>query len=239
MSSDRFPSPTDFFGPPSGLPPPGGPAPDAAGRRKPRRKTLLLVLLIVGLCLFGGIALIVGIGALYVFTATEEELTVADRGRIVDVEMLAEMIEGGYTPDPACEKIVRLRYLDRAYEVDYEYDDPDDPNAPYLNCCLTVEPKHGDALTSYVTSWQAARLGMAWGADVEVEIVERNDLFSWGDQSRFAIIHADGQPSGNLFVARKGKAVFYLILGGVYFDDGEAFGELVRPALSNVASLRP
>ena len=93
-------------------------------------------------------------------------------------------------------------------------------------------------MTTYVTAWHGTQLGIAFGGDAEIELIERNDLFRWGNQSRFAIIQADGEPCGNLFVARKGTVVFYLIVSGIYFDDGGVFSELVSSALSNAQRLR-
>jgi hypothetical protein len=69
--------------------------------------------------------------------------------------------------------------------------------------------------------------------------VERNDLFRWGDRSRFGIVKSDGLPRGNLFVARKDRFVFHLVVVGVYFEDSEAFADLVMPALLHIESSRP
>ena len=71
---------------------------------------------------------------------------------------------------------------------------------------------------------------------------ERNDLFAWGDESRLAVIlvgvgggvGVGGKPAGNLFIARKGADVFYLLVAGVCFDRQEAFASLVRPTLARI-----
>ena len=210
------------------------------GPTPPRKRSKLpwILLLVIPLSMVAVIVFVVGIGALYVLTATEEEVTAEDRQLVVDIQALASSLED-FVPDPSNETITKQRYLDRSYDIEYEYDDPDDDYEPYLYCCVTVERKHSDAVTSYVTAWQASKLGLRWGADAEVDIVERNDLFRWGDQSRFAIVMVDGEPGGNLFFARKGKVVVGVVLGGVYFDEAEGFSEFVSPALSNIENLRP
>ncbi|MHC4177369.1 MAG: hypothetical protein ACYSWU_07675 [Planctomycetota bacterium] len=210
------------------------------GPTPPRRKSKLLwiLLLAIPLGMVAVIVFVVGIGALYVFTATEEEVTAEDRRLVVDIQTLAGSLED-FVPDPNNETITKQRYFDRSYEIEYEYIDPDDDYEPYLYCCVTVERKHSDALTSYVAVWQASKLGLRWGADAEVKIVERNELFRWGDQSRFAIVMVDGEPGGNLFVARKGKVVVGVMLGGVYFDEAEGFSGFASPALSSIENLRP
>ena len=58
---------------------------------------------------------------------------------------------------------------------------------PYINSSLTVERNLGDAKTSYISLWGGATVSMKLFGEAEVEIVERNDLFRWGD--RIAIRH--------------------------------------------------
>jgi hypothetical protein len=210
------------------------------GPIRPRKKSKLpwILLLVIPLGLLALIVFVVGMGAVYVLTAAEEEVTAEDRQLVVDIQALAGLMED-FVPDLSNETITKRRYFDRSYDIEYEYDDPNDDDEPYLYCCVTVERKHSDAITSYVAAWQTSRLGMAWGADAEVEVVERNDLFQWGDQSRFAIVKADGEPCGNLFVARKGKTVIDVMVGGVYFDEPEGFSGFVSPALSKIEKHRP
>jgi hypothetical protein len=217
-------------------PPPGIDASDATRPR--HRSTLFWLLLLIPLGLLGVLAAFVGAGALYLFSATEEEVTAKDRQLVVDVEALAEWI-GDYVPDPRNETITKTRYIDRSLEIEYVYDGGADESEPYLQCCVSWEPKLGDARAGYVAMWGGAKLGITYLAETEAEVVERNDLFRWGDQSRFGIITADGAPCGNIFIARKGRFVFLLAIGGVYFDEGQAFGEWVTPALSGLEHYKP
>jgi len=209
-----------------------GPTPQ---RKRSRLPWILLLAIPLGLVAL--IAFVAGIGALYVFTATEQEVTAEERRLIVDAEALAGLVKC-FVPDPSRETITKRRYLDRSYEIEYEYDDPNDDYAPYLYCCVTVERKQSDAITSYVAAWQTSRLGMVWRPGAEVEVVERNSLFRRGDTSRFAVVKAGGEPCGCLFVARKERIVVDLVVSGVHFEEADGFSELVSPALSRIESYR-
>ena len=218
MSRDSFP-PTSVYSDP------------APPRRKRSTGFWLCVLIPASLLL--AVLLIVGLGGLFVLTAAEEEVTAEDRQLVVDAQTLAQCMEN-FVPDLQNETITRSRYIDRSYDIEYEYDDPDNDYEPYLYCCVTVERKRTDAMTSYLAAWQSSKLGMAWGSDAEVEVVERNDLFPWGDQSKFAIVKIDGGPVGNLFVARKGNVVVDVVVSGIYFDETEAFSVFMSPALKRI-----
>ena len=39
----------------------------------------------------------------------------------------------------------------------------------------------------------------------DVDVIERNDLFSWGDESTIAILSIDGEPFGNMLSTRDGN----------------------------------
>ena len=85
---------------------------------------------------------------------------------------------------------------------------------------------------TYSALWTGTMLGTRLGGGVSITIEERNELFKWGDQSRLAILKSNGLSIGNIFVARKGKSCFFMILYGVYFDDSESLKELLLPTLS-------
>jgi hypothetical protein len=70
------------------------------------------------------------------------------------------------------------------------------------------------------------------------ELVERNDIFSFGDKSRFALLVENGEPLGNLFAMCSDKNAFLLMIGGVYFDERESWEELVGPVLWALESMR-
>ena len=71
-----------------------------------------------------------------------------------------------------------------------------------------------------------------------MKLQERNDLLSYGEQSQAHLITKDGNPVGNLFIARKGTRVLAVTFAGVYFDDPEVFAALMAPKLAAFERLK-
>jgi hypothetical protein len=206
------------------------PPPLPSARKK--KRTLRTVLIAVPLGIVGLLVVILAVGVFMDLTATEEPPSQAERQLVVDIELLAEFL-GGFEPRLEHQTAVKRTFLDSSYEIDYLYDNPEEAH-PYIECCLAVDTDVMGAEASYFGMWSGSKMGIHLTAEVDVEIAERNDLFSWGDQSRFAILQVDGQPTGYLFVARKGKKVFHLLIGGVYLDEVSEFKSLVEPVLMRV-----
>ena len=207
--------------------------------RKSSSKVWIIVAAVIGSCIIGGILLVVGLGALYWATSSEEPLGPNDQAAIVDIDMFLDWSGDSYVPDYRGEKIIKTRFFDGSYDIDYDFDVPEDQNAPYLNCNITIEKNNVDAKTSYVSMWAGALIGMQMLGDVDVEVIERNDIFRWGDESTFAILSIDGEPSGNMFSTRKGNRVLFIIFSGIYTDDGEAVSDLLLAALNQLHTYAP
>ncbi|MDP6903785.1 MAG: hypothetical protein QF406_05005 [Verrucomicrobiota bacterium] len=214
----------------SELPPvlPSASPPNTPVPRK-SRTWLVVVLGLAGAALLG-VLVMVGTGSLFVLTAKEQPLSVKDRAALLTVEDVAPWVEG-FSPDKSMESFSKKRYLDGSYEIDYEFDDPVNEEAPYVMCSIAVEPKVSDALISHKAMQAGINIGFA--AEGKVELVERNDLFQWGDASKFSLILSGGAPVGMVFSARKKRHVFLLSISGVYSDDSVAIEELlVKPLLA-------
>ena len=190
------------------------------------------------LALFGVVLWVVSAGALFVITAREQPVTEREREVILDIHSLAEWVKD-FEPDSNYELLQKIRYIDWSYEVEYEYDESDNVDAPYLSCTLNLERKRSDVLTTYVAAWNAAVIGMQIAGNTDVTVDERNELFRWGDQSRFGILKSNEEPYGNMFVARNDKRVFFLVVSGVYFDDPDSIRELLMPVLDQVDNYTP
>ena len=165
--------------------------------------------MILGLFLsIGGVVvLIVGGGAFFLLTAKDVPVTTADREAVLDITDVALLIDD-FSPDTSKESLKKTKYLDKSYEIEYEYSDSLNTDAPYLMCSITVEPSISDARISYT----AVKAGFSLGFSGEpgVNRVPRNDLFRWGDKSEFSLLQASGLSSGNVFVGRKGKRVYMI-----------------------------
>jgi hypothetical protein len=202
-----------------------------APRSRPRPWLWILLLVPVGL--FASVAAIVGLGALFNLTGTNVALAAGERELVVDISHLTGWMNG-YTPDPSGETLQKTRYIDDSFEIEYVYDLPEDDEAPYLSHSVTFEPSESDASTTYVSLWGGTKVAFYVFGEVQVEVKEKNELFSWGDESRFGLLLADGQPFGNVFVARKGKRVVYLLVSGIYFDEAESFSGFLSPYLEKL-----
>jgi hypothetical protein len=188
---------------------------------------------LVPVSLAASVVALIGLGALFNFTGKEVALDEGERSLVLDISHLAAWLPD-YTPDPAGETLTKRRYIDDSYEIEYVYDIPDRDDAPYLSYILSFEPSEGDASTTYFSYWGGTRIAFFAFGQVEVEIDEKNDLFHWGDESRFAVISSEGSPFGNVFVAKKGRTVVYLIVSGVYFDDAENASGFLAPYLERL-----
>ena len=64
-------------------------------------------------------------------------------------------------------------------------------------------------------------------------------LFRWGDESRCIVLRQVPNAVGNLFVARKGRKIFQLVVVGVAFDRGDEFKTLLTPVLQRLETYSP
>jgi len=207
--------------------PPGSPVP------RKSRTWLVIVLGLIGAALLG-VLMVVGSGALFVLTAKEQPLSAKDKAALLTIEDVALWMED-FSPDKSLESFSKKKYLDGSYEIDYEFDDPANEEAPYVMCSIAVEPKVSDSLISYKAMHAGLNIGFA--AEGEVELEERNSLFQWGDASKFSLIMSEGAPVGMVFSARKEKRVFLISISGVYFEDSESIEDLLEGHLRALEQL--
>ena len=194
-----------------------------------RRGTVGRRLLLVGLVILGGIALVVAAGAFFILTAQEIPVTDADRAMLITIEDLAPWIE--VTPDPSAATLKKLRYVDFSHDLTYEYEDEE----MYLDCEITVERKLSDAVTSY----HFLNAGMRVGLSIAMTLVDADHLLEWGDASKCSIIQYEDEPVGNYFITRRGTRIFTFLITGAYFDDPSLFSGLLTPFLEKLDSYEP
>jgi hypothetical protein len=176
---------------------------------------------------------VIGLGALFNLTGTSVALAAGERELVVDISHLTGWMEG-YTPDLSGETLQKTRYIDDSFEIEYVYDLPEDDEAPYLSYSVTFEPSESDASTTYVSLWGGTKVAFYVLGEVQVDVQEKNELFRWGDESRFGLLLAEGRPFGNVFVAKKGKRVVYLLISGIYFDEAASFTDFLGPYLEKL-----
>lgn len=122
------------------------------------------------------------------------------------------------------ESLQREQWYDGTYVIEYEFDPPKALGLPIIYSSAERQRSKSEACTSY----HAGNVGLKIaGTDMR----ERDDLFKYGDRSRFAMLVDNGEPYGNLFSMCSGKTAFMTIIAGFYFDDGAAWKEMIDPVL--------
>lgn len=189
--------------------------------------------LIIGLAVLAGLAalatLVIGVAFVYIYSSQQVPVSSEERAELLDIETLAEWVED-FSPSLEFEIVTKTEYWDKTTEISYEYDSPGDIDPYYLMYTIHRERDPSDAWALYGTLWVGTQAGLML-ADGEVQIAERNDLFKWGDRSRFGLIQADGHDIGNVFVGTKDETVFYCVFSGVYFDEAGPVSEILLPRL--------
>ena len=119
--------------------------------------------------------------------------------------------------------------------VHREYESPDGADdILYVYCTVGIEPTATDAQYAYSGVRLGTKIGFGMGGGDKVQEVERNDLWQWGEHSRCVLLQSSGKQVGNVFMARKGRRYFVLVLVGVYFDNPEVIHELLDPMLQRL-----
>ncbi len=173
----------------------------------------------------------------YVLTAREVLLTEEERGLVVDVAHLARFVHG-CKPNPAHERLSKQRYVDRSYDIEYEYEAPEGESPLFLTSSLSVENTPKDARETYLMCCGLAKASFVV-AGGEGSLEARHEMFRWGDQSRCWLLMVEGRPAGNVFIAQRGRCVFYVMVSGAVFPDRQSLSCLLSPVLQRVERYRP
>ncbi|MCA8914324.1 MAG: hypothetical protein KDB90_02845 [Planctomycetes bacterium] len=214
------PQPAPQFGPPGFAP---GPAYYQPPPRK--RRTWLIVLLVLGIPV-GLLVAFIALGFAFLAMADEKPATEADKQLVLTVTALEPYI-ADYTADPARGTFTRRDNIDGSWEVEYEYEDDE----LYIMSGYYRENSADDAKYTVTGHGLGTSIGFS-GEDIKE--VEHNELFRWGDDSKFYLVMHAGKPIGNHLTARKGNKVVYILFSGVYFDDSELLHEFLDPLLQRV-----
>lgn len=124
--------------------------------------------------------------------------------------------------------------LDGSATLTTEYQSEKPPM--YVVSQVALEPSERAAKLT----WQAQSIGGFMGLSVEskdIVLVNRDDLYSWGDESKSQLLTIEGKPVGHFFVIRKGRRVFMAIFTGVYFDEASPLAALLTPKLEAMERL--
>ena len=201
--------------------------------RNDRRRVWLWLLFLIPMGIVATLGFVVGLGIVFNMTGEVTTPSEEEQALVLNIDHVTGWM-ADYRPDLGRETLTKTRYVDDSYEIEYTYDVPEDDAAPYLSYTLTFEPSSSDATTTYASYWGGTQVAFMMFGAVDVTVEENNELFNWGDQSRFGILTSEGKPFGNVFVARKESLVVYFILSGIYFDDPEEIDALLEPYLTKL-----
>ncbi|HVN40733.1 MAG TPA: hypothetical protein VMW19_21410 [Myxococcota bacterium] len=155
--------------------------------------------------------------------ATPDAPRPEERNLLVTLESLSEFglaLPDGYAQH---EQLRRERQPDGSLSIEYEFQTPGgDPPFVYSRARIFPSP------TGACLSFSADNLGLRFSS---LEATDRNDVFSYGERSRFALVESQGQPVGNVFAMCHSRATLLVMFVGIYFDDTESWRALVEPHL--------
>lgn len=209
------------------------PSPTAPPKRRSPATAILLGVGIpcvscslLGLC-FLGVAL---------FPGKTLPIDDADRAVVLRATDLAE-----WSPETEVDetqaRLEKTKDIFGVYGMEYEYSS--DPSGLFVNTTVSVEPNVSDAQTTFSVTKIGLNVGIAIEQKDGMTKVERNDLFSWGDESATYLLQMDGSTVGNAVVVRKGRRTFFVIFAGVYFEDAEDLEALLEPHLTALETWTP
>ena len=169
---------------------------------------------------------------LFLSACTSGDIEEGDRELVLKIGQLQPYglsLPEGYD---SYESFGKERWFDGSFVIDYEFDAPIDLQLPYLSSMTELHATNEDACASYSAGNFGVPLGLG---DADLSI--RDDLFQFGDESRFAYLTLDDEPIGMYFAMCSGRTAFMTIMGGFYFDDIDMWTELVSPVLDDVVAM--
>lgn len=160
----------------------------------------------------------------------------ADRGVVLTATDLAEWLPDAEV-DEAHATMEKSKDLFGVVAMEYEY--TSDDAGLFVNTTVSLEPSVSDAQTTFSVTKLGLNVGIAIEKKDGMTKVERNDLFSYGDESANFLLEMNGKTVGNAVVVRSGKRTFFVIFAGVYFDDADDLETVLEPHLSALETWTP
>ena len=146
-----------------------------------------------------------------------------ERNLLVTLASLSEF--GLALPDGYAQRehFRRERRSDGTLSLEYEFQTPDaDPPFVYSSAKIFSSP------TGACLSFSADNLGLRLSS---LQPTDRDDLFRYGERSRFALVESQGKPVGNVFAMCRSRTSLLVMFVGIYFDDTNSWRALIEPHL--------
>ena len=166
----------------------------------------------------------------FLFGCTES--TIVTKEETESIIKIADLTKGikGFVPDQSKESLVKKKEFNNGYQLVYTFTDA----GFHVHHGVSVRKSKTNALIDQKAHAFALEVAMN-----KAEPVERNDLFTWGDESSFNLLKRkrDGAFVGNALIARKGTRSFFLIFVGICFQNPESIRALLEPKLKAAEQL--
>jgi hypothetical protein len=224
-----------FFGQNAGVSTPIALPPSSSPPKK-KRSPALAILLGVGIpcvsCSLLGACIVV----VALLPGTKLPIDDADRAVVLTATDLAEWLPDAEV-DEAGATFEKTKDLFGVYGIEYEYSS--DVPGLFVNTTVSLEPSVSDAQTTFSVTKLGLNVGIAIETKDGMTKVERNDLFTYGDESANFLLEMNGQTVGNAVVVRSGRRTFFVIFAGVYFEDAEDLDAVLAPHLAALETWTP
>ncbi|MDA7539253.1 hypothetical protein N8544_02995 [Akkermansiaceae bacterium] len=200
------------------------PIPPSVPKSSRWKVPLIVIGVIVGLLIVFGIQI-----AFWIFSAREFEPSTSQKESVITIDYVSEFFlidKDAGTEEWNCE-----RFIDGSIQIYYLYV----YESTSLDCTISIERNRGDALASYIAEWQTLKLRNEF-SEVKIKIEATDEVFAWGDDSKFAFQLADDTRNGFAFIARKNNKVYFVDAWGILLEDPEEISEFLTPKLKIFAA---
>lgn len=187
--------------------------------------------IILAIVAAGGVMVIGFVAIFLVFSGLlpNSEITEEERAMLITIDdVVADIPE--FTPKPGAESLSKSGVSGFITSLDYEYDEPDNDDAPFISASVYTESSVREAQSSYALEKTILEAGMeALGVDVVVH--SANNIYSCCERSDFGVIYSGGVPVGNLFMAREGRHYVSVLIIGWYVDTPDETAAFFGPRM--------
>jgi len=128
-------------------------------------------------------------------------------------------------------------WFDGSSSLDYTYEllESEEYDPLFYSITIDLQLTKKDAIQSYTLGKGGFNIGNSLAGHGTIEI----DSLDFGaDQSYYAIRTIDGDPNGIIFIIRKGKNIYTLIVSGLNFPNHSLISDLVLPRITNLESFK-
>jgi len=116
--------------------------------------------------------------------------------------------------------------------LEYRYRGAGEAQGLFVRQAVYLEPSPLWARLTAWWLWGQTERELEQGGGGDFTLSRRDELFAWGDASRFGYVELGGRARGSLLIARQGRAVLYLLAIGFTMEHHYNLVTLVAPVLA-------